>query len=336
MGSTPVHPATTAPVDPPSAPGRRVFRPERSPVSVSTEGEPRRSDHHVAPIPHRISAPPPADRILGFPVLRPLPYPIGDNVPDRVMPLTEPFVSAAAHALDRDPDNFELRMADFTTRGRQMFLPADQRSRRTTSTNSTSSATGSDGEGQNSSSIGNVSDLGDDSDEPEAIGGSTVLPPASTITGPVEVEAEIPRAEIPPYGGPYVLQLDLPQDYLAAGVDVRTRVCITVRLCTLSLLLPVLTSAQNIFQVTVSACGSSSNGAFNTAMNTRQRRREEERYLQYRDGQRLDDFVRWHLNAAVAFSVSSSPAIFFSCENSQLIALFIDGYTSGRRSGSSI
>lgn len=223
--------SASAPIPPnASHPARRVFRPQRSPVSASTEGEPRRSDHQVTPLPRGRDAPPPADRIPGFPAIRPLPYPIEAGGVDPVMPLTEPFVSAADRAFDRDPDNFELRMSDFSIRGRQMFTPADRRSHRVASSSPTSSSDGSDEDDDFASSIGSESDLGDGSpDEPDAIGGSTVLPPASTITGPVDVEAEIPRSEIPPYGGPYVVQLELPQDYITTGVDVRTRIRVNVR-----------------------------------------------------------------------------------------------------------
>lgn len=207
---------------------RRVFRPTRSPPSENTESDYLPGDHVVATVDHGIDAPTPMPPIPGFPPIRPNPYPIENDGHDRVVPLTEPFLSAANRALDRDPDNFRLQMSDFSTRARQLFTPADQRSHRTSSNMSTSSDMLFGDEDGTSSSIGADSDFGDDPDEPDAIGGSAVLPPASTVTGPVEVEASIPRAEVTPYGGPYVFQVDLPRDYITAGIDVRTRVRINV------------------------------------------------------------------------------------------------------------
>lgn len=163
------------------------------------------------------------------------------------MPPTEPFLRAAARALERDPTaEFRLEMSDFSPRGRSMFLPADQRSQRSSSAMSISSNSTSEGdapledgarleddtsEDEDTSSVGPESDLGEEPREEETtIGGAVVVPPASSVIDYIDVEACLPRSAVMPVQGPYVVQVELPRDYVTAGVDIRTRVRVTVRL----------------------------------------------------------------------------------------------------------
>lgn len=107
-----------------------------------------------------------------------------------------------------------------------MFLPADQRTHRSDSvTRDSSNSTSGEEE---DSEIGSESDFGDDPDEGDVIGRSVALPPAFNITEPVEVETSIPRSALLPSHGPYVIQLELPRDYVQAGVDIQTRVRVNV------------------------------------------------------------------------------------------------------------
>lgn len=178
-------------------------------------------------------APTPVLPIAGFPDARPTPYPIQCTEPVAVPP-TSPFLTAISRALDRDDKDFQLQADDFSPRARRFLeLPADQRSHRTSSPSTdseTSSGRGGDDRAAGSASpIRNESDPEDDPDEePLTIGASAVLPPASTATGPVEVEASFPHAFLTPEDGPYIVQVDLPRDYVDAGVAVRTRVRVNV------------------------------------------------------------------------------------------------------------
>lgn len=248
-------------------------------------------------------APSPASPIAGFPAARPSPYPIEDTEPIAVPPAS-PFLNATSRALGRDAEHFHLQESDFSPRARQFLeLSADRRSHRSSSpmTAPDNASDGGDCEESvsMSSQIGTDSDLGDGSDEDSAIGASAVLPPASTATGPVEIDATIPHSFFTSEGGPYVVQIDLPRDHISSGVDIRTRVRVNVSLSTIHSLSNFLTIIKNISQVTVTACGPSTNGAFAVGSDHEQLQREDERYFRWRNGQRMNDFVRWHLNSTL-------------------------------------
>lgn len=173
--------------------------------------------------------------IPGFPARHPFSQlvPLSENglAENPALPPVVPFIRAAARALDRNEEDLELHLSDFSPRSRNLFLGPEDRSPSPLSVSSDSTGRDSDydmSDGENNT-LPIIGEDGDEPDEPYVVGASAVLPPPDTITGPVEVEAivpALPRNPVDP--SPYAVQIDLPRNFLEAGIDIRTRVRVHV------------------------------------------------------------------------------------------------------------
>lgn len=257
-------------------------------------------------------APDPVPPAPGFPAVRYPPYLGRPDSPDRDhrMPPVLPYVRAYNRARDRarslslrdwSPDQQEYwRVGAPEAPPDPMFPEEDD----------------DDVDGDEDEDNDNDNDARSERSEPEedicVIGASTVLPPPETITGPVQVVATIPADNLPPNGGPYGLQIDLPSDYLEGGIDIRTRVRVNHvsdrspwSVVQTNIFRSLLTT-QMVSQVSVSVTAPTQNGQLNVGGDAHLADRGDERFVYWREGIHVDDFVTWHLRAAVASSVRPS------------------------------